>query len=241
MASISERRQRLCRVLAGTGGISPPSVHDPLSARLAADAGFEIAILPGSLASFTILAAPDLTLVTLTELADLVRRIGRASDLSVIVDGDHGFGNALNVMRTIDELEHAGAAAVLLEDTELPARRAGQPPGALISLEEMTGKLRAALAARRDPSMLVVGRTAALTDGQTAAAARVRAFEEVGVDAVMITNVRSISDIEAVRAVTGLPLFVGHVLTNLAPADVAVAGARVFFQGHPALAVMVKA
>jgi oxaloacetate decarboxylase len=240
--SIGERRQRLRAVLAGTECISPASVYDPLSARLAADAGFEIGLMAGSIASFTTLAAPDIALMTLTELADQVRRITRASDLSMIVDADHGFGNALNTMRTIEELEHAGACAVLIEDTDLPVRHApGRSGGELISLDEMVGKLRAALAARTDPSMVVVGRTASLAEGIAAAEARVKAFEATGVDAIMVTGISSIDEVEAMVATTSLPLFVGHLLVKLAPKDFAVAGVRVLFQGHQPLAAALKA
>src|SRR3546814_6317127 len=100
--------------------LSPASVYDPLSARLAESLGYRLGVLGGSIASFSTLAAPDVMVMTLTEVAEQVRRIVRASGLGLLIDADHGYGNALNVYRTIEELEHAGAAAASIEDTLLP-------------------------------------------------------------------------------------------------------------------------
>ncbi|MGH8620573.1 MAG: isocitrate lyase/PEP mutase family protein, partial [Burkholderiales bacterium] len=140
----TDQRKRLRAVFAGTKCLSPASVYDALSARVAESVGYELGMLAGSVASNTTLAAPDLIVLTLTEFADQVRRILRASGLSLIVDADHGYGNALNVMRTVEELEHAGVSALSIEDTVLPARF-GQAEGTdeLISLAEMVGKLKA--------------------------------------------------------------------------------------------------
>ena len=118
----TQQRERLRKLMAGTQCLSPASVYDPLSARVAEAVGYEIGMLAGSVASNTTLAAPDLIVLTLTEFADQVRRIMRASDLSLIVDADHGYGNALNVMRTVEELQHAGVSAMSIEDTALPTR-----------------------------------------------------------------------------------------------------------------------
>jgi len=143
----TEQRKRLRAIFAGTQCLSPASVYDALSARVAEAVGYKIGMLAGSTSSSTTLAAPDLIVLTLTEFADQVRRIMRACDLSLIVDADHGYGNALNVMRTVQELETAGVAALMIEDTLLP-RAFGEAKPSLISLEEGIGKMRAALAAR---------------------------------------------------------------------------------------------
>src|SRR5687767_4895008 len=118
----TERRNRLRELMAGTECLSPASVYDALSARVAKSVGYEIGMLAGSVASNTTLGAPDLIVLTMTEFADQIRRITRASDLSLIVDADHGYGNALNVMRTVEECEHSGVAAMSIEDTYLPTR-----------------------------------------------------------------------------------------------------------------------
>src|ERR1051325_4222435 len=116
----TQLRNKVRSLLAGSKCFAPATVFDRISARVAKPVGYEIAFLSGAVAAKTTLAAPDLCLITLTELVDQVRRIVRASGLSLIVDADHGYGNALNVRRTIQELEHAGASAGIVEDTALP-------------------------------------------------------------------------------------------------------------------------
>src|SRR5271157_1619253 len=116
----TDRRERLRSVIAGSRCIYPGSVHDPISARIAEDLGFELGMFAGSIGSFTVLGVPDLIVMTLTEFATQAYRINRAGNLPLMVDADHGYGNALNVMRTVQELETAGVAALTIEDTLLP-------------------------------------------------------------------------------------------------------------------------
>lgn len=241
--SYTEQRRRLRAVFAGSQCISPASVYDPLSARVAESVGYEVGMLAGSVASNTTLAAPDLIVLTLTEFADQVRRIMRASRLSLIVDADHGYGNALNVMRTVEELEHAGVSAMSIEDTLLPMRF-GQPEGTdeLISTEEMVGKLKAAVAARRDPSTVILGRTAALkVEGTDKAVARAKAYAACGVDAIFVIGVESVDQVRAVHEATKLPVMVGSAPASIRREDFAAAGARVLLQGHQPVAAAVKA
>jgi carboxyvinyl-carboxyphosphonate phosphorylmutase len=117
---LAERRRRYRQVLEGTVCIHPASVFDAMSARMAESLGFEVGMFSGSIGSGVVLGAPDLTVLTLTEFADQIRRITRGSDLPLMVDADHGYGNALNVMRTVEELEASGVAALTIEDTVLP-------------------------------------------------------------------------------------------------------------------------
>jgi carboxyvinyl-carboxyphosphonate phosphorylmutase len=239
----TEQRKRLRAVFAGTKCISPASVYDALSARVAESVGYQIGMLAGSVASNTTLAAPDLIVLTLTEFADQVRRIMRASDLSLIVDADHGYGNALNVMRTVEELEHAGVSGMSIEDTALPARF-GQAEGAdeLIALEEMVGKLKAAVAARRDPATVLLGRTAALkVEGTAGAVKRAKAFAATGVDAVFVIGVESADQVKAVHEAATLPVMVGSAPASIKREEFAAAGARVLLQGHQPLPAAVKA
>jgi carboxyvinyl-carboxyphosphonate phosphorylmutase len=210
---------------------------------VAESVGYEIGMLAGSVASNTTLAAPDLIVLTLTEFADQVRRIMRAAKLSLIVDADHGYGNALNVMRTVEELEHAGVSAMSIEDTVLPTRF-GQAEGTdeLISLDEMVGKLKAAVAARRDPSTILLGRTAALkVEGTEGAVKRAKAFAATGVDAVFVVGVESVDQVRAVREAARLPVMVGSAPASIKREDFAAAGARVLLQGHQPVAAAVKA
>ena len=126
---LSHRRDRIRRFLNGSEPVFTASVCDPMSARMAESLGFEVGMLAGSIVSVAVLGAPDLALLTLTELSQQARRITRASNLSLLVDGDHGYGNALNVMRTVEELEAAGVSAVSVEDTALPSRSARRDRG----------------------------------------------------------------------------------------------------------------
>jgi len=241
--SYTEQRKRLRAVFGGTKCLSPASVYDALSARVAESVGYEIGMLAGSVASNTTLAVPDLIVLTLTEFADQVRRIMRASRLSLIVDADHGYGNALNVMRTVEELEHAGISALSIEDTALPTRF-GQAEGTdeLISLEETTGKLRAAVAARRDPSLVILGRTAALkVEGTQGAVKRAKAFAACGVDAIFLVGVEAADQVRAVHDAAKLPVMVGSAPASIRREDFAAAGARVLLQGHQPLPAAVKA
>src|ERR1700752_3091109 len=159
----SARRTRFRGILAGIACVHPASVHDAVAARIAADLGFEMGMFAGSVASLAVLGAPDLIVLTLSEFADQAYRIGRAVNLPLLVDADHGYGNSLNVMRTVEELEAAGLAALTIEDTLLPPAFGSVGKNALIPLEEGVGKMKAALAARQDQRLVVIGRTSAPT------------------------------------------------------------------------------
>jgi carboxyvinyl-carboxyphosphonate phosphorylmutase len=239
----SEQRRKLRAVLMGTQCVSPASVFDPLSARVAESVGYQIGMLAGSVASNTTLAAPDLIVLTLTEFAEQIRRIMRVSKLGLLVDADHGYGNALNVMRTIQELEHAGVSGMSIEDTALPTRFR-QPEGAdeLISIDEMVGKLKAAVSARTDPSLVIAGRTAALkVEGTAGAVARVKAYAAIGVDAIFVIGVEALDQVAAVHEAAGLPVIVGSAPASLKREDLAARGARILLQGHQPVAAAVKA
>lgn len=150
--NLTDRRQRFRAILEGDRCVHPGSVFDPISARIAEDLGFEVGMFAGSIASGTVLGAPDLIVLTLTEFAQQIHRICRAGNLSLLVDADHGYGNALNVRRTVEELETAGVSCLTIEDTVLPVSFGGAGEGQLISLEEGVGKMKAALSARQDPT-----------------------------------------------------------------------------------------
>ena len=132
------RREQLRSILTGARCIRPGSVYDAMSIRIAEDLGFEVGMFGGSVASLAVLGDPDIALITLTELAEQMRRMSRAAALPVLVDADHGYGNALNVRRTVQELDAAGAAALTIEDTLLP-QAFGETKTQLISLEEGVG------------------------------------------------------------------------------------------------------
>src|SRR5476651_625220 len=193
--SHSALRRNFRELLAAPLCVETASVFDPMSARIAADLGSEVGILGGSVASLQVLAAPDFALITLSEFVEQATRIGRVAQLPFIADADHGYGNALNVMRTVEELETAGVAALTIEDTLLPEAFGGGKPR-LIPLDEGVGKLRAALAARRDPALAIVGRTsAAAITGIDDAIARLSSYQRVGVDALFVAGLRSLADL----------------------------------------------
>ena len=151
------RRDRFRAILAGERCVHPGSVFDPVSARIAEDLGFEAGMFAGSVASMTVLGAPDLIVLTLTEFASQAYRINRAGALPLLVDADHGYGNALNVRRTVEELESAGVAALTIEDTDLPQPYGTVGAARLIPIEEGVGKMTAALAGRSDPALVIAG------------------------------------------------------------------------------------
>jgi len=241
--TLTERRQRLRALFREPKCLSPASVFDPLSARVAQSVGYEVGMLAGSVASNTTLAAPDLIVLTLTEFADQVRRMMRASTLSLIVDADHGYGNALNVMRTVEELEHAGVSALSIEDTVLPTpfgQKEGQEQ--LISTAEMVGKLKGAVRARQDPSLIIAGRTSALrSEGTEKTVERAKAYAATGVDAIFLVGLATIDQIKAVYEAVRLPIIVGSAPASLKREGLAVHGARILLQGHQPVAAAVKA
>src|SRR5437660_5593391 len=157
-----KRREALRSILSGSSCIRPGSVYDAISIRIAEDLGFEVGMFGGSVASLAVLGDPDATLITLTELAEQMRRMSRAAALPVLVDADHGYGNALNVKRTVEELETAGCAGITIEDTLLPTPH-GATETKLIPIPEGVGKMKSALAGRQDPRLIIVGRTSALS------------------------------------------------------------------------------
>ncbi|MDB5965964.1 MAG: oxaloacetate decarboxylase [Polaromonas sp.] len=230
-------------LLSGPACVYPASVSDPVSARLAEDVGFELAMLAGSTAALSVLAAPDLIVLTMSELAAQARRICRASNMPLLVDADHGYGGVLNVRRTVEELENAGVAALTIEDTLLPAPYGSSGKADLVPLEEGVAKMRAALAARVDPRLAIVGRTSALQmAGLDEAMRRARAYEECGVDAVFLVGVRTWEQLADIRASLTLPLILGNAAEILMDRErLAGMGVRVCLQGHQPMAAAVQA
>ncbi|MDE2516025.1 MAG: isocitrate lyase/PEP mutase family protein [Rhodospirillales bacterium] len=239
----SRRREAFRAVLAGSACVHPGSVHDPISARIAEELGFEVGMFAGSIASFTVLGAPDVIVLTLSEFAAQALRINRAvADLPLLVDADHGYGNALNVMRTVEELEIAGVAGMSIEDTALP-RVFGEKGASLLSLEEGVGKMRAALAARQDRRLAIFGRTSAIAiNGIADAIARARAYQEAGVDGLFFAGAMTRADVDAMAEAVRLPIVLGGVSADLQDkAYLASRGVRIALQGHQPFSAAVQA
>src|SRR5260370_6819322 len=191
------RRDALRLILTGSRCIRPGSVYDAISIRIAEDLGFEVGMFGGSVASFAVLGDPDATLITLTELAEQMRRMSRAAVLPVLVDADHGYGNALNVRRTVQELEIAGAAGLTIEDTLLP-QAFGQTGTQLISIEEGVGKMKAAVDARGDPKLVIMARSgAASISSPDDAIAPPIAYEDPAVHPLFLTGIKPHAELQA--------------------------------------------
>jgi oxaloacetate decarboxylase len=237
-----QRREKLRSILAGPGCIRPGSVYDAVSIRIAEDLGFEVGMFGGSVASLAVLGDPDVALITLTELAEQMRRMSRAAALPVLVDADHGYGNALNVRRTVQELEAAGAAGLTIEDTLLP-QAFGETKTELISLEEGVGKMKAALDGRSDPSLVIMGRTGAASITSLGdAIERVRAYEATGVDALFLTGIKSRSELEAISEATRLPIVLGGAPEEMSDLDyLRGQRVRIALQGHAPFAAATQA
>ena len=237
-----KRRDGLRSILTGSSCIRPGSVYDAISIRIAEDLGFELGMFGGSVASLAVLGDPDIALITLTELAEQMRRMSRAAALPVLVDADHGYGNALNVRRTIEELEAAGAAGLTVEDTLLP-QAFGQTATQLIPLQEGIGKMKAAVDARGDPALVIMARTgAASVSGLDDAIARAKAYEATGVDALFFTGVKTRAELEAIAAATKLPIVLGGFPEEMTDLDyLAGRRVRIALQGHAPFAAATQA
>ncbi|NPU63753.1 isocitrate lyase/PEP mutase family protein [Bradyrhizobium sp. 83012] len=236
------RREALRSILASDRCIHPGSVYDAISIRIAEDLGFELGMFGGSAASLAVLGDPDIALITLTELAEQMRRMSRAAALPVLVDADHGYGNAMNVRRTVQELEAAGAAGVTIEDTLLPQAFGAAKPQ-LISLDEGVGKIKAALLGRSDPSLVVLGRTGAVAiTSLDDAIARAKAYEACGVDGLFFTGITARAQLDAIAAATTLPIVLGGAPKEMSDLGyLAARRVRVALQGHAPIAAATQA
>ena len=175
-----------------------PGVYDALSALVAEQAGFEALYLSGASIAYTRLGRPDIGLTTATEVAHTLAHITDRVRLPVIVDGDTGFGNALNVQRTVRDFERAGAAMIQLEDQGFPKRCGHLDGKTVVPVAEMCGKLRAALDARRSADTLILARTDAVAiEGLESALDRAGRYLETGVDALFIEALRSPEQMQA--------------------------------------------
>jgi len=196
-------RQTLRKRLTTGPVIIAPGIYDAYGARFVEQAGFEAAYLTGNGVSASLLGRPDVGLVDLTMITGHARRIAAAVDIPVICEADTGYGNAVNVRRTVEEFEAAGVAAIHLEDQASP-KRCGQLPGArpVIELAEAVGKVEAALAARRDPDFIIIARTdAAEAHGLDEAIRRARAFRTAGADVIFVEMKSGPSILEELKRV----------------------------------------
>ncbi len=240
---MSLARERFRRVISRPECTLAANIFDPLSARIAPMLDYEVCFLSGSVGKVANLGVPDIVMTNMSDLVDVCRRITRIADVSLMHDGEDGFGNAVNVVRSVKELEAAGVSAIEIEDAIPPLRFNQENPG-LYSQEEQVGKLEAAVAARTDPMTVIVARTTALTHFPLDEALdRIKAYSQTGVEAIRLAGLRTRAQLEAVHQATPLPL------TVLSPPDdmmkdmvfLAANGVRILMAGNPSFGMAVQA
>ena len=241
---MSRAHERFRSVLAGSTCVLAANIFDPLSARIADMLGYEVCVLSGSVGKAANLGVPDIVLSNMSDVVDHCRRITRMAAVSLMVDAEDGFGNAVNVRRTVQEMEAAGVSAIEIEDNFVPKRFNVRNPG-LVSKEEQVGKLQAAVAARTDPSTVIVARTSALAECPLEEALdRIRAYATTGAEALMLATVpHGRADIAAVHQATSLPLCVLNPPPDARndAAFLAANGVRILMLGNPTYAIAVQA
>src|SRR6185437_14168266 len=191
-----------------------PGVYDPFTALVATQAGFTTLYVSGAAIAYTRLGRPDIGLVSMTEVAETLALIRDRVDAHLIVDADTGYGNALNVIRTVREFERAGANAIQLEDQDFPKRCGHLDGKALIPAEEMCGKIRAAVDTRQSRETLIMARTDAVAvEGFDRAIERAQMYREAGADMLFVEAPRTRDDLARIAKAlrTSLPLLANMV------------------------------
>jgi carboxyvinyl-carboxyphosphonate phosphorylmutase len=188
-------------MLLGAGPVLAPGAYDAMSALLVEQAGFPAVYMTGFGTTASLLGRPDIGLLTMSEMTAAARRIVSAVDIPVIADADNGYGNAINVMRTVREYEAAGVAAIHLEDQTSPKRCGHMEGKEVIPAGTMAGKVEAAVAAREDPDFVIIARTdARAVEGFDAALERARRYRDAGADMLFLEALRTDAEIEAAAA-----------------------------------------
>ena len=208
----ADKRRRLRELLSRPSLLVAPGAYDAFGARIVEQVGFDAVYLTGNGIAASMIGQPDVGLISSTEMIDQARRSASAVNIPLICDADTGYGNALNVIRTVEEFEAAGVAGIHLED-QISPKRCGEMPGKreVISLNEMLGKVEAALAARSDPNFVVITRTDSLSKyGMDEAIRRVKAFAQAGADVVFVHMSGSREELSRVAQSVGAPLML-HV------------------------------
>lgn len=208
MIEPSSAAERLRTLLSRRSLIRAPSAVDGLSAKLIAKAGFEAVHLTGSGVSRSI-GYPDIGIVTMSEMVERARMLANAVSVPVIADADTGYGNAMNLMRTVREFEAAGVAAIHIEDQVTPKRCGHYEGKELISADEMALKIRAACEARRDPAFTIIARTDARgIEGFDAAVRRANLYREAGADVLFIEAPETREEVERIPSLVNAPVLI---------------------------------
>jgi 2-methylisocitrate lyase-like PEP mutase family enzyme len=219
MTASSKRRAAFRALVERRQGLLMPGAFNALSARVAADAGFQALYLSGAGVTNMYLGMPDLAFIGLSDMADHTARVREAVDLPLLVDADTGYGNAVNVGFAVRTLERAGADAIQLED-QISPKKCGHFNGkGVVETAEMLGKIRAAVDAREDPNTLIVARTdACAVHGFDAAIERANAFAEAGADILFVEAVETLPEVEKLPGLVSRPLLMNIVIGGKTPA-----------------------
>src|SRR5262245_19029566 len=210
--------RKLRQLLNSPGVIRSLGAHDVFTARLVEAAGLETVFIGGFGTSASLLGLPDVGFLTLTEMADAVRRMAQSVSIPVVADGDTGHGDLHNVVRTVREFERAGAAGVLLEDQVTPKRCGHFEGKQVIPVEEMVLKFKAACAARRDADFVLVARTdARAVEGLESAIERVNRYADAGADVCFIEAPQSRKELERIPREVRRPLLVNMLSGGVTP------------------------
>jgi carboxyvinyl-carboxyphosphonate phosphorylmutase len=211
------------------------TIFNPLSVRIAEQVGFNIGIVPGKIISLDFLADPDLMLLSLTELTETVRRITKYAKIPLIVDADNGYGNAVNVCRTIESLEDAGASGISLEDTALPIKFGKTKYPEFLTIKEATLKIKLAVDRKYSKSTSIIARTGIYPyEGINSALERGKSYESVGADALFYINVSSKKDIEKIVKSHDIPIILGNNSTDFSLKELSKMGVSISLPGHKA-------
>jgi 2,3-dimethylmalate lyase len=207
-----DQRPSLAEMFDAGDMVLAPGCYDALGARLVQEAGFSAAYMTGFGSAASRLGRPDVGLLSMSEMVDNARRIVDAVDIPVVADADTGYGNSINVIRTVREYEAAGVAAIHLEDQVMPKKCGHMDGKQVVPANEMAAKVAAAVAARRSPEFLIIARTdARAIEGLQAALERGRIYREAGADALFVEAPQSESDIRAVvEAFPDVPLLFNY-------------------------------
>jgi 2-methylisocitrate lyase-like PEP mutase family enzyme len=220
------QRRRFRELLGRAGPIMAPGVYDCLTARLVEQAGFEAAMTTGAGLAASLLGAPDVGLLTMSEVLNQTRNIARGLGIPIVADCDTGYGNPINAMRTVREFEAAGVAALFIEDQVSPKKCGHFEGKQIISRAAMAAKIRAAVEARSDPELIVMARTDAIAvEGLEEALRRAEAYVEAGAEMLFVEAPRTLDELAEVGRrlePLGVPLMVNLVEGGRTPlADVA--------------------
>lgn len=198
--------------------IMAPGAYDVWSAKMIQEAGFEAVYMTGYGVSASVIGKPDIGIMTFTEVATMAHNMAMAIDVPLIADCDTGFGNALNVMRCVQEFETAGVAAIQLEDQLMPKRCGHMEGKVLIPMDDMVAKIRAAVAARKDPDFVIIARTdARAVYGLDEAISRAKAYVEAGADVIFLEAPQSVEEVKTVAATLKIPLLSNMVEKGKTP------------------------